>query len=889
MRVTEKGARAFCLWMLAAFVVYMCFIGVQMAHAVNALDQVPKLISRATPADSAFVRGDTLYMNQMSVSLAAVLKAVAVQTDTVRGASSIVGIVDDTLIVDTDSTGSDVTIRFGRWGGGLRWHRATDALQFSNDFSTWTAIGSGGSSSTNADSLGHKAVKIRPTTDGYVLKYDSDGDSLYLSADATGAAGDSNAIVYETDRVGMYSDTGLYLGDVGDSTMLWYDLTEDNIKAYVILYYVDDISDSALMSKYWIESTIGDSLTANGFLTGLNSSNGISGGASQNIVSIQLDPSYFIVRNDTMRISGGIVILEDSTAASMTMGLGSIYWSGINIYHQATTAIDMNVAGGSSEFQTAINQIYFGDTTKVRVPRALIPPYAILYDSADYNIRGIAAGAANTAFMGAGTSAPPTFRALTDADIPDNITITETGDISSVVAGSGLTGGATSGAATVDVVGGWSMRVFADSIAVRQITGDSITAGTVADARIATTLCRDTEASGLAHDTLWANTPGFATKANVHDSLFANTPGFLLKSTFKDSIVATGAKIPKAALADSAIKSDTAVTLQWAEGRTIAHDSLWGNSPLFFRTAGNGLTSSSATVNIVGSDEITVAADSIFVADSKIKSVHIEDASLVGADMATGTIDSIRLGTACVKAAEIDSTITIVAGNFRTRAASQGLIQSNNFKATDPDSSLKIGSGPAGLTIGSAITLGTDITDDTTVVEYYPEPNWAVLGDGIMPTYKDSMRIYGDVDSVGNIGNVLVFSDTLLNAGQHRRGFQITIAHPLRVDSLRYVYIEGIVKDSSGTNEMYLRGQLRTTTHTRSSVDSLTAGNVKDYDSLGGDYGDNAVLRKVYLTGGAVTAGGKWYLLLSARHDAGTAYNWAKVGRICAVYSRTKL
>ena len=41
--------------------------------------------------------------------------------------------------------------------------------------------------------------------------------------------------------------------------------------------------------------------------------------------------------------------------------------------------------------------------------------------------------------------------AVTDAQVPDNITITETGDISSVVAGDGLTGGATSGAATVDV------------------------------------------------------------------------------------------------------------------------------------------------------------------------------------------------------------------------------------------------------------------------------------------------------------------------------------------------------------------------------------------------------------------------------------------------------
>jgi len=53
--------------------------------------------------------------------------------------------------------------------------------------------------------------------------------------------------------------------------------------------------------------------------------------------------------------------------------------------------------------------------------------------------------------------------AVTDGQVPDNITITETGDISSVVAGNGLTGGSTSGAATLDLVGGWGQLVYADS------------------------------------------------------------------------------------------------------------------------------------------------------------------------------------------------------------------------------------------------------------------------------------------------------------------------------------------------------------------------------------------------------------------------------------------
>lgn len=302
------------------------------------------------------------------------------------------------------------------------------------------------------------------------------------------------------------------------------------------------------------------------------------------------------------------------------------------------------------------------------------------------------------------------------------------------------------------------MRVFADSIAVRQITGDSITAGTVADARIATTLCRDTEASGLAHDTLWANTPGFATKANVHDSLFANTPGFLLKSLFKDSVVATGAKIPKAALADSAVKYDTATSLQWAEGRTIAHDTLWGNSPLFFRTAGNGLTSSSATVNIVGSDEITVAADSIYVADSKIKSVHLEDGTIVTADIATGGVATGNILDATIAKADLGTDLNRKIVPLKYIASQDHALEDNiilsleGFDKADSsfymfrDSSAAAGSD----TIMLGCTLPSNITQADTLILIYKSSSgttstskidevmlWVTSGQGVTLRTRD--------------------------------------------------------------------------------------------------------------------------------------------------------
>jgi hypothetical protein len=201
---------------------------------------------------------------------------------------------------------------------------------------------------------------------------------------------------------------------------------------------------------------------------------------------------------------------------------------------------------------------------------------------------------------------------------------------------------------------------------------------------------------------------------------------------------------------------------------------------------------------------------------------------------------------------------------------------------------LKLGSA-AGLTITSSILLGTDITDDTLVVDYYPEYDGAVLSDLIIPTWKDSIKIYGYIDTVAGMGNTMYFNDSVLTSGLHRRGVQLAIKHPLRVDSLRYIIVQGLVKDSSGTNSMYLKGMLRTSNFRAANVDSNAASTIKDYDSLGGDFTDVASVRQFVLSGGAITEGSPWYLLLIARHVSGTAWNWAQVGRVRAVYSRTRL
>lgn len=782
--MTVKQARGFFILMLIVFVVlgiYQCFT---MAHAFNLSPFTYQMRERGVSANYAYISGDTLYMNNMAVSVAAVLKAVALQADTLRGSSNIVGILDSALRIDPDSSSAVNVITFGGYGGGLRWNRATDKVQFTNDFSTWTDIGSGGSGSAGAEI--HDSL-----------------DANWATFTAGGGSADSNAITYETDRVAQYSDTGLYLGDIGDSTMLWYDLTADNIKAYVILYYVDDISDSALMSKYWIETTIGDSLSANGFLTGLNSTNGISGGASQNIVNIQLDPTFFAVGGDTVRIQN--------------LNAGKLAF---------------NVFGSPTDYDELV-------ITENTLTTRTIGSWRVVYTNGSYALAGATVGAANTVFVGNGTSSAPSFRALTDSDIPNNITIS-----------------------LADSTSGGAAR------ATTSKTADS-TAGGAARATLASTVLFswlytfvDTTTAVIPRATLADSCTKYDTTFVDFTELRAEIKN---RAEIYNKIDTTSAKIPTASLADSAVKYDTSF-VDWTELRAEIKNraEIW-----------NKIDTTSATIPVA-----TLANSVLF--SWLYTFVDTTTATLPHATFADSTG---KITHSAIKPWHLDSTASYVIGNLRTRAANQGLIQSNNFKATDPDSTLKIGGG-AGLTIGSNLRYGSDITDDTIWVDYYPEPQSMTLGDRIMPTYKDSMKIYGDVDSCGNLGNVLVFSDSLLNSGNHRRSLHYTITHPHNVDSLRYILVYGLVKDSSGTNEMYLRGALRTTPWTRSCADSLTAGNIKDYDSLGGDFGDNQVVRKFALTGGAVTAGGAWYLLITGRHDAGTAYNWAEVGLIRCVYSK---
>jgi hypothetical protein len=170
----------------------------------------------------------------------------------------------------------------------------------------------------------------------------------------------------------------------------------------------------------------------------------------------------------------------------------------------------------------------------------------------------------------------------------------------------------------------------------------------------------------------------------------------------------------------------------------------------------------------------------------------------------------------------------------------------------------------------------------------YPEfvggvlvPGWSTVD----IAYRDSIKIYGTSDSVG-MHNALVFHDSTLTSGNHRRHFQIEIPVPDRVDSLRHVIVWcRSYAYTSTSNEFFLRAKLQTRPALWSNIDSLSGGTILDVDSSAA-----ASLTAITLADNwAVTPFTSRWLVLTARRDVGNTFQYAMVEKIRVVWSRTRL
>lgn len=797
----------------------LCAVSVQ---AFNLSPFTWKLRSRDNAADSAFIRNDTMFINNMSVSVAAILKAVALQADTLRGSSNIVGILDSALRIDPDSSSAVNVITFGGYGGGLRWNRATDKVQFTNDFSTWTDIGSGGSGSAGAE--------IHDSLDANWATFTAGG----------GTDQDSTFNAHRSQRwLPHPSLTGQYIGASTDSGFAEHvDSTSGNsyTRYWTPIWYWEIVPDSALPTWGRVEAAI--AANGGGDITGVIANDWLTGSASSGDVSLGIDPDLLAaiyLEADTTVIEGTAVKIRNNDGVTeIKLDNDTVLVQNLN-----SGSIIFNVFGTPTDHNELVikeNQVIIGSGVT-------LSGYT---ETGDISNVGVTApitggGSSGSVTVGFDWTWLYGFVDTTTATIPvatlSNSVLyswlyttidTSSATVLSVAMGNGGTGGGSNGALTLNVVGSDEIAVTADSIYVAdsKIKSVHLEDGTVALADMASNSVDSTKIVDASIGSGDIGT-GRITTTHLLDGTIA------LADHAANSVDST--KIVDASIGSGDIGTGRITTTHILDGTVALADH-----------ASNSVDSTKIVDASIGSGDIGTG---------RITTTHVLDASLVGGDMATGTIDSIRLGTACVKAAELDTTVTYTVGSLRTRLANNGGIFSNNYQVRDADSTLKIGGG-GGITIGSNITLGTDITDDTAIVTLASEWAGMVLARGYRDDstkYWDSVTIRGGSDSYGNYIEFGKLGSDTTGTTLRRRHLQVAIPVPMDADTVYDVALSYRVFDGTGGESTYVRLKWSTTPFDSTNIfktayTEIDSTNGTTFDTLSAAYARTSVSRgsKIY-------------------------------------------